>query len=55
MGNARVSRLAAIRIGYVIGCSSAVAGVFLLFGLAVALIVAGVIAAGTAVLLADNA
>lgn len=48
-------RLTLVRVGYALGCGSAAVGVFLLFGLAWVLIVAGVIVAGTSVLLADDA
>lgn len=55
MGDVRVRRprLAGARLGYAAGCASAACGVGLLWGLGVALIVAGVVAAASCLVLVD--
>lgn len=55
MGNVRVklSRLLGARAGYAAGCATASCGVGVLWGLGVALIVAGVAAAASCLLLVD--
>lgn len=46
----RVPRFPAPLVGYAAGCGMSAAGVFLLWGLAVALVVAGAVVAGSFVL-----
>ncbi|MFC5996942.1 hypothetical protein ACFQE5_22280 [Pseudonocardia hispaniensis] len=50
MGDPRLTRLPAPLLGYLAGCVTALAGVLLLWGLPVTLIVAGVVCAASFVL-----
>jgi lipopolysaccharide export LptBFGC system permease protein LptF len=53
VGRVRLTRRRRALAGYVLGCLLVVAGVYVAFGLAGALVVAGVITAASFLLLAD--